>query len=364
MTLTMPTALKLAGHGADWYAKWLLHGLRAADLGQDPGNTPAFAGAEALIRRDTNGIVGDLGEIRDRLDVTARTDFDEGVTEAVLRLDLAQHEDVVLAKQLTRVASLTGNREAVHKLALCLDPARSDDDARDLNVEIVGAIVAHPYPGDARSKEALYRLVRAASFNGNRAPQVLRSLCASAPTDLIGHLVLLNRFLAPMYAPDKLQGNETRRSTARALVEDIFVLVDATVFKTAFERWDTRCASETGCGLFALQQDWFVQVILRSADLSQLAREAEQIVANSAPAVDTGDKWPAALLSGAITLVSRYVPKLQLGFRGWPASYPRAHRGYGSRGKHKGWAMSPGNAAMDQETLDEASMVVFGGQRP
>lgn len=360
--MTMPAALKLAGHGADWYAKWLLHGLRAADLGQDPGNAPAFAGAESLIHRDTNGIVGDLGAIRDRLDVTARTDFDEGVSEAVRRLDLAQHEDVVLAKQLTRVASLTGNREAVHRLALCLDPARSDDDARDLNVEIVGAIVAHPYPGDARSKEALYRLVRAASFNGNRAPQVLRALCAAAPADLVGHLVLLNRFLTPMYAPDKLQGNETRRSTARALVEDIFVLVDATVFKTAFERWDTRCAPETGCGLFAFQQDWFAQVILRNSELSQLAREAEQITANSALSVDAGDKSPAALLWGAITFVSQYVPRAQWGTRSQSASGPRQHRRYGSRGVHKGWGMSPGFAATDQETLDEASVVVFGGQ--
>lgn len=362
MTTTMPAALKLEGHGADWYAKWLLHGLRAVDLGQDPGNTPAFVGAESLIHRDTNGIVGDLGGIRDRLDVSARADFDEGVTEAVRRLDLAQHEDVVLAKQLTRVASLTGNREAVHRLALCLDPARSDDDARDVNVEVVGAIVAHPYPGDARSKEALYRMVRAASFNGNRAPQVLRALCAAAPADLVGHLVLLNRFLAPMYAPETLQGNQARRSTARTLVKDIYTLVDAAVFKTAFERWDTRCAPELGCGQFAFQQDWFAQVILRNSELSQLAREAEQITANSAPSVDAGDKSPAAPLWGVLTIVLHYIAKAQWGVRGQSASNPLEHRRYGSHREHKGWAMRPVNAAMDKETLDEASMVVFGGQ--
>lgn len=358
--MTMPAALKLAGHGADWYAKWLLHGLRAVDLGQDPGNTPAFVGAESLIHRDTNGIVGDLGAIRDRLDLAARTDFDEGVTEAVRRLDLAQHEDVVLAKQLSRLASLTGNREAVHTLALCLDPARSDDDARDLNVEIVGAIIAHPYPDDARSKNALYRLVRAASFNGNRAPQVLRALCASAPADLVGHLVLLNRFLAPMYAPDILQGNETRRSTARALVEDIFVLVDATVFKTAFERWDTRCAPETGCGLFALQQDWFVQVVSRSPELSQLAREAENIADNRAPPVESAENKYTTQLWRVIERVT-FSHILKLGrTRIQSVASPRKLPRNGSSGAKSASVAIPAMVATDQATRDEAAEIMFG----
>ncbi|MDD9721798.1 hypothetical protein PVW51_13905 [Sulfitobacter sp. PR48] len=362
--MTMPAALKLSGHGADWYAKWLLHGLRAVDLGQDPGNTPAFVGAESLIHRDTNGIVGDLGAIRDRLDVSARTDFDEGVTEAVRRLDLAQHEDVVLAKQLTRVASLTGNREAVHRLALCLDPARSDDDARDLNVEVVGAIVAHPYPGDARSKEALYRLVRAASFNGNRAPQVLRALCAAAPADFVGHLVLLNRFFAPKYAPETLQGNQVRRSTARTLVKEIYALVDAAVFKAAFERWDTRCAPELGCGQFAFQQDWFAQAILRNSELAQLAREAQQVTAStsSAPSVDAGDKTRMALLWGAFAFFSQYIHRTQWGTRGQVASEPGVRRRYRSRDEQNGWKVSPGIDEIDQETRDEAEVVLFGGQ--